>query len=49
MSTRKNNPVSAPEPKKEDPKALKVARLPDEDLADALARTSLRPPRCKLH
>ena len=43
MSTRKNNPVSAPEPKKEDPKALKVARLPDEDLADALARTSLRP------
>ena len=43
MSTRKNNPVSAPKPKKDDPKALKVARLPDEDLADALARTSLRP------
>lgn len=41
--TAKKKPASSPEPKRQDPKALKVARQPTETPADALAHTSLRP------
>lgn len=39
--TKKASPN--PAPKKEDPKALRIAQRPAERAADALARTSLRP------
>jgi len=42
MSTKKK-PAPKPDPKKEDPKALKVAQQPTEATADALAHTLLRP------
>lgn len=41
--TAKKKTAPSPEPKREDPKALKVAQQPTETLADALAHISLRP------
>lgn len=42
MTAKKKSPP-IPEPKKEDPKALRVERQPTETPADTLAHTSLRP------
>ena len=41
--TAKKKTAPSPEPKREDPKALKVAQQPTETPADALAHISLRP------